>query len=104
MASIRGEKTAEEILRAETGDIRSLGRYEYYFVAAIAISWAIFQLALAGFLVLDSTKTRAIHLAFGMALLFLLYPCIKHSSRPMGFLTATDRIPFVDYILAAMKV
>ncbi len=104
MASIRGKKSAEEIIRAETGDIRSLGRYEYYLVATIAIAWALFQLALAGFLVLDSTKIRAIHLAFGLALLFLLYPCIRHSRRPMGFLTATDRIPIFDYFLAAIGV
>jgi TRAP transporter 4TM/12TM fusion protein len=100
MASKRKEP-AVELLKAETGDIRVLRRHEYYLVAGIAILWAVFQLALAGFLVLDSTKTRAIHLAFGMSLLFLLNPFLKRPGKKLGSLSATDRIPAVDYVLAA---
>jgi TRAP transporter 4TM/12TM fusion protein len=91
---------AEEILKTETGDVRSLCLYENILVGAVAISWAVFQLALAGFLVLDSTKVRAIHLAFAMALLFLLAPCLKRSHRFLRFLSVHDRIPAIDYILA----
>ena len=91
---------AEEILKTETGDARSLSRYENFIVGFIGISWSLFQLALAGFLVLDSTKVRAIHLAFAMALLFLLVPCQKKPRRFLGFLVVHDRIPFLDYILA----
>ena len=81
MTSKIDRKYAEELLRAETGDIRTLRRHETWLVGIVAVSWAVFQLALAGFFVLDSTKVRAIHLAFAMTLLFLLDPCIKH---PIG--------------------
>jgi TRAP transporter 4TM/12TM fusion protein len=91
---------AEEILKTETGDARSLSRYENFLVGFIGISWALFQFALGGFLVLDSTKVRAIHLAFAMALLFLLVPCLKKPRRFLGFLAVHDRIPALDYILA----
>ena len=91
---------AEEILKTETGDVRSLRLHENILVGTVAISWAVFQLALAGFLVLDSTKVRSIHLAFAMALLFLLAPCLKRSRRFLRFLSVHDRIPAIDYILA----
>jgi len=100
MTSVVDKKYAEELLRAETGDIRSLRKHERWMVGFVAISWAIFQLALAGFFVLDSTKVRAIHLAFAMALLFLLDPCIKHPKSYLRFLSVTDRIPVIDYFLA----
>ena len=81
--------------------MRTLRRYEVYVVGVIAISWALFQLTLAGFLVLDSTKVRAIHLAFGLALLFLLFPCQKRPFRHLGFLSVKKGIPMIDYIMAA---
>ena len=101
MTSIVDKKYAEELLRAETGDIRSLRKHEAWIVGFVAICWAVFQLALAGFFVLDSTKVRAIHLAFAMVLLFLLDPCIKHPKKHLRFLSVTDRIPLIDYALAA---
>ncbi len=100
MTPIVDKKYAEELLRAETGDARSLRKHETWVVGFVAISWAVFQLALAGFFVLDSTKVRAIHLAFAMALLFLLDPCIKHPKYYLRFLSVTDRIPLIDYFLA----
>ena len=102
MIFIKDQKSAEETLKAEVGDVRSLQRHEHYIVATIAISWALFQLALAGFLVLDSTKVRAIHLAFGMALLFLLNPCIKNPKINLGFLSVKDRISVIDYVFAVV--
>lgn len=91
----------KEIKKNESGNIRILRRFESILVAAIAVSWAIFQLALAGVLVMDSTISRSIHLAFAMALLFLLTPCLKRPRRLLGYLSVTDRIPTLDYILAA---
>ncbi len=99
-----GRRYAEEILKADTGDIRELRRPESVLVAVIAIGWALFQLALAGFLVLDSIKVRAIHLAFAMGLLFLLNPCFKHPKRYLPSLSAIDRIPLIDYLFAATGV
>ena len=94
------QQFAEEILKTETGDVRSLNLYENILVGTLAISWALFQLTLAGFLVLDSTKVRAIHLAFAMALLFLLAPSLKRQHKYFRFLSVHHRIPCMDYILA----
>jgi len=97
-------KSAEELLRAETGDIRSLRPHEYYIVAIIAISWALFQLALPSYLIVNATTKRSIHLAFAMALLFLINPCLKKPRKYFGFLSVTDRIPIIDYIFAVLSV
>ncbi len=99
MASEKSKHAAVDLLKAESGDIRNLSRFETLIVSAVATAWALFQLSLAGFWVLDSTKTRAIHLAFGMALVFLLNPFMKKSLRHLTFLSALDRIPVIDYIL-----
>ena len=97
----RNHKSAEEIFKAEAGEVRNLQRHEVYIVGTIAVSWALFQLAIAGFFVLDSTTVRAIHLAFGMALLFLLNPCIRRPTKLLSFLSVKNRIPVIDYIMAA---
>lgn len=97
MAPAKNSKPAEKLLKEELGDIRELRRFEYYIVAAIGVSWAVFQLSLASFLVLESTIIRTIHLAFALALLFLVLPCLKKPSKRFPFLSATDRIPLVDY-------
>ena len=94
------KKFAEELLKAETGELRSFRSHEKTFIAIIAISWAVFQLALASVLVLDSTKVRAIHLAFAMALLFLTLPALKLPRKHFRFLYVIDRIAALDYVLA----
>ncbi|WP_207681484.1 TRAP transporter permease [Desulfonema magnum] len=95
------KRSAEAILKAESANIRRLRPYENYLVAMIAIAWALFQLSLASILLLDSTRERTIHLAFAIALLFLVMPCLKSSRKYLGFLSVTDRIPLMDYIFAA---
>jgi TRAP transporter 4TM/12TM fusion protein len=91
---------AEELLKAETGELRTFRSHEKALVSIIAIGWALFQLALASVLVLDSTKIRAIHLAFAIALLYLTLPALKLPRKRMGFLYVTDRIPALDYLMA----
>lgn len=44
------------------------------FVVVLAISFSLFQLYTAVFGVLDAQLQRAVHLGFGLALVFLLYP------------------------------
>lgn len=95
-----GQQYAFDLLRAETGEIRQLRRHEHLLVSVVAISWAVLQLALAGFLVLDSTKTRALHLCFALTLVFLLNPCLRRAKGQLGFLAETRRIPLLDYGLA----
>lgn len=104
MSHINDPHYAQELLKAETGDIRTLGKFENLLIACLAVGWAAFQLALPGFLVLDSTKIRAIHLAFALGLIFLLDPCIKHPKKHFKFLAITDRIPVIDYLLAVLAV
>ena len=50
-------------------------------VSAIAITFSIFQLYTATFGVLDAQLQRAVHLGFGLALVYLLYPTRKSWSR-----------------------
>jgi len=96
----RTMKTAEEILKEESGELRSLRPFESYLVSTIAIAWAAFQLSLASFLIVDGTTVRAIHLAFAMAILFLSMPVLKRPPKFLRYFAATDKIPVNDYILA----
>jgi len=98
------EKSALDILKEETGDVRDLLRHESFIVGAIAIAWSLFQLSLASFLIMDSIKIRAIHLAFAMALIFLNIPVFKAPRKGLGFLTSFKRIPAIDYVFAIAGV
>jgi len=97
-----GLKTAEELLKEETGDVRTLRPFENILVSIIAIAWALYQLALPSVLVIDSTQERAIHLAFAISLLFLLMPALKERRKYLGYLSVTDRIPIADYAFAVL--
>lgn len=63
-------------------------------VAWIAVSMSVFHMLAAGIIPMVSMKQRALHLAFALVLIFLLYPARKtsHASKPTAF----------DYILACM--
>ena len=50
-------------------------------VAFIAIAFSLFQLYTATFGVLDAQLQRGVHLGFGLALVYLLYPTRKSWSR-----------------------
>ncbi|MFO7962655.1 MAG: TRAP transporter permease [Desulfobacterales bacterium] len=93
-------ESAEALLKSERGDVRTLGRFEQWIVAGVAVGWSLFQLALPSFLILDVITKRAIHLAFAMVLLFLLMPCFTKKRTGFRFLWTADHIPAVDYILA----
>ena len=97
-----GLKTAEELLKEETGDVRTLRPFENILVSIIAIAWALYQLALPSVLVIDSTEERAIHLAFAISLLFLLLPALKKPRKYLGYLAVRDHIPIMDYAFAAL--
>ena len=63
-------------------------------VSALAISFSIFQLYTAIFGVLDAQLQRAIHLGFGLALSYLLYPTLKSWRR--------DKLHPLDGLLAIL--
>ncbi len=69
----------QEILKKydKESDYRSYTGLIAKVVAAIAITFSCFQLYTAIFGVLDAMIQRSIHLSFGMALVFLLYPTSK---------------------------
>ncbi len=64
------------------------------FIALLAIALSLFQLYEAGFGLLAVQKLRAVHLAFALALIFLLYPIRKKAPK--------NRLPFYDVILAVV--
>ncbi|GBF35066.1 hypothetical protein DCCM_4189 [Desulfocucumis palustris] len=63
-------------------------------VAALAISFSIFQLYTAIFGVLDAHIQRSIHLSFALALVYLLYPTRRKWPR--------DRLHWFDVFLALL--
>jgi TRAP transporter 4TM/12TM fusion protein len=79
-------------------EVESGGREPSAFMAwaifALAIAWSLFQLSIASFVVLDATRSRAIHLAFAMLLVFLVFP----GRRKYG----AKRIPWYDYLAAVL--
>ena len=66
-----------------------------YLVGAISFAWAIFQLVLPRFIILDSITVRAIHLAFAVVLIFLTISVTRKKRTAHA-----DRIPLIDYLLA----
>jgi len=74
---------SQEILKKfdKESDYRSYTGIMARVVTAIAITFSCFQLYTAVFGVLDAMIQRSIHLAFGLTLVFLLYPSNKKWSR-----------------------
>lgn len=75
--------SADEILKKydRESDTRDFKGFMAIIISAIAIAFSVFQLYTAIFGVLDAHLQRAIHLSFGMALIFLLYPTRRNWSR-----------------------
>jgi len=106
------KKELEDLLKEDTGNIRVFNKAEKTLYTIIAVlwaifqlSWAIFQLSIASFWTLDSTFSRAIHLAFAVSLIFLSVPFLK--KRRIKFFPSLSQkkgIPLIDYILAVIGV
>ena len=80
-------KTAEAVLKKydrESNTVHYAG-WPKKIVAAIAITFSVFQLYTATFGVLDAQLQRAIHLGFGLALAYLLYPFRRAWTRDNFF-------------------
>ena len=81
------QKTAEAVLKKydrESNTVHYAG-WPKKIVAAIAITFSVFQLYTATFGVLDAQLQRAIHLGFGLALAYLLYPFRRAWTRDNFF-------------------
>ena len=95
--SLHEEKVdSAEILKKfdKESDFRSLAGILGKLIAALAIAFSVFQVYTAAFGVLDAMIQRAIHLSFGMALIYLLYPTRKKWPR--------NRLHPLDAILAVV--
>lgn len=77
------KELAEEVLKKYDSDADTMQYTGLMakFVSALAITFSIFQLYTAMFGVLDAQLQRAVHLGFGLALVYLLYPSRKRWSR-----------------------
>ena len=73
-----------------------------FVVPTIAIIWSFFQLSVASWWILDTVYTRAIHLGFALLIVFLNYPVFKERHFGLKFLSAKNRIPLIDYIVAVI--
>ncbi|HEY8531662.1 MAG TPA: hypothetical protein VIL08_05395, partial [Limnochorda sp.] len=95
-AAAAGEETfdLDEVLAKYDREsaFRRLGGPAGRLIALVLIAFSLFQLYTAAFGVLDARIQRAIHLAFGMSLVFLLYPARKGGSR--------QTLPWWDVLLA----
>ena len=89
------ERLQREVLAQEDGFVRTGDPVGRRIVSAVAVAWALFQLSLPRFVLLDSITVRAIHLAFAMALVFLTIPVRRRAAPP-------ERIPITAYVLAVL--
>ena len=81
------QKTADAVLKKydrESNTVHYTGLPQK-IIAAIAITFSIFQLYTATFGILDAQLQRAVHLGFGLALAYLLYPCRRAWTRDHFF-------------------
>ncbi len=96
------QKIAEE---AESGNRHVTGPTRF-IIPVIALSWSLFQLSVASFLLLDATYIRAIHLAFAIALVFLSYPMFKKPKKNkfLNYFANSGKYTIVDYatVIAAV--
>ncbi|MCP3923687.1 MAG: TRAP transporter permease [Desulfobacterales bacterium] len=112
-----GLELAQKMADEESGIGRRPKGFSKYIIPTIAAIWSIFQLAIVktysininvfdlfqisfNFGALDSTYTRSIHLGFAMLIVFLNYPMLHKPIRGFKFLSAKDKIPVIDYLIA----
>ncbi len=89
-------KLAEDVLKQydRESDTMEYTGFMAKIVSAIAIAFSVFQLYTATFGVLDAQLQRGVHLGFGLALAFLLYPTCRSWSR--------NEIHPLDLVLAVL--
>ncbi len=95
------DKELEDLVAStDTGGRNPINRQVALLIAGLALAWSVFQVWIAsplpytfGFGVFSSGEARPIHLGFAIFLAYLVYPAFIKSPR--------DRIPMVDWLLAA---
>jgi len=97
-----GVEQARRLVQEEELGLRHVSGWQRFIVPVVALCWSLFQLSLSSWLLLDSTYVRAIHLAFALFLIFISAPTFKRKIDIPGlrWLSATDRIPLMDLVIA----
>jgi len=95
---------AKRIQEEEELGLRRPQGLSRWLIPTIALCWSLFQLSLSSWLLLDSTKTRAVHLAFALLLVFTSYPTLRREVKIPGlrWLGEKHRIPVVDLVVAVL--
>ena len=100
ISSLR-RKSIHKIVEA-TDHTRTERKVDSIIIGLLSIAWALFQLSLPRFVLLDSVSIRAIHLAFAIALVYLSFPMLKKTAKTIPGFHSRYRIPILDYVLAAV--
>jgi TRAP transporter 4TM/12TM fusion protein len=95
-----GLEEARRLAEEEAGLSRKPKGPSKYVIPAIGVIWCFFQLSIASWLILDTVFIRAIHLGFAFLIVFLNYPLFKKTRWGLKFLSAKDKIPLPDYVVA----
>ncbi len=102
-SAFKPNKYREELLKVEHGLRGESSGFTSNLTIIIALMWSLFQLASASFLLIDSIFVRAIHLTFGIALVYLNIPMLKQGSSAQWdqrILLAMNKVTIIDYIFA----
>ncbi|PLX83869.1 MAG: C4-dicarboxylate ABC transporter [Desulfuromonas sp.] len=99
-----GLEAARRMQEEEELGLRRPRGWQRQVVPTVALIWSLFQLSLASWLTLDSTYSRAIHLAFAFVIVFLSYPTLRRrlSLPGLRWLGETRTIPAADFLLASL--
>ncbi|MBM3733754.1 MAG: TRAP transporter fused permease subunit [Acidimicrobiia bacterium] len=90
------------VAEADTGGRKPTG-FAAWVLLVVAVAWSLFQLWYAsplpftfGFLILNDTEARSLHLSFALFLAFTAFPAFKRSAR--------DRVPAHDWLIGLFGV
>ena len=97
-----GLDIAKRMAEEEEGIGRRPEGLSKWVIPTICVAWSLFQLSIASWWILDTTFIRSIHLGFALLVVYLNYPFTKRSLPGLGFLSAKDRIPIFDYVIAVV--
>ncbi|NNF98935.1 MAG: TRAP transporter permease [Desulfobacteraceae bacterium] len=95
-----GLKLAKQMAEEEEGFGRRPKGPSKWVIPVICVTWSVFQLSIASWLILDTTFIRSIHLGFALLVVYLNYPLLKKPFLGLKFLSAKNRIPIFDFTVA----
>lgn len=99
---VEGMDEIQKLAKSEEGMGRDPHGMGKYLIFVLGVLWSLFQLSIASWLILDSVFIRAIHLGFGLSLVFLSFPMMRTPFLNLKCLSRTDKVPLIDYILAGL--